>query len=139
MFTKPVRYQHQRCLHFITFSCYHRMELLNSNPTREIFEQDLERVRRWYGCSITAYVIMPEHVHLLISEPERSELSLVIQMLKQVTSANCVHPRIRASGKCVTTTSPSGPKPSASRSCVISTAIQSNAGLWPSPKAGLGA
>jgi putative transposase len=62
------------------------MELLNSNPTRELFEQDLERVRRWYGCSITAYVIMPEHVHLLISEPERSELSLVIQMLKQVTS-----------------------------------------------------
>ena len=29
---------------------------------------------------------MPEHVHLLISEPERKELSVVIQMLKQITS-----------------------------------------------------
>jgi len=29
---------------------------------------------------------MPEHVHLLISEPERGKLSLVIQMLKQITS-----------------------------------------------------
>ena len=29
---------------------------------------------------------MPEHVHLLISEPERDTLSLVIQMLKQITS-----------------------------------------------------
>jgi putative transposase len=29
---------------------------------------------------------MPEHVHLLISEPERSKLSVVIQMLKQITS-----------------------------------------------------
>jgi putative transposase len=29
---------------------------------------------------------MPEHVHLLISEPERGELSVVMQMLKQLTS-----------------------------------------------------
>lgn len=29
---------------------------------------------------------MPEHVHLLISEPERKTLSIVIQMLKQITS-----------------------------------------------------
>jgi putative transposase len=29
---------------------------------------------------------MPEHVHLLISEPERNTLSVVIQMLKQITS-----------------------------------------------------
>jgi putative transposase len=29
---------------------------------------------------------MPEHVHLLLSEPERGKLSLVIQMLKQITS-----------------------------------------------------
>jgi REP element-mobilizing transposase RayT len=29
---------------------------------------------------------MPEHVHLLLSEPERSNLAVVIQMLKQITS-----------------------------------------------------
>ncbi len=29
---------------------------------------------------------MPEHVHLLISEPEWSQLSVAIQMLKQITS-----------------------------------------------------
>ena len=27
---KPKRYQQQRCLHFITFSCYRRMQLLDS-------------------------------------------------------------------------------------------------------------
>jgi len=83
---KPVRYQHQRCLHFITFSCYRRRQLLSSAAAREIFERSLERVRRWYGCYISGYVVMPEHVHLLISEPERGELSVVIQMLKQITS-----------------------------------------------------
>jgi REP element-mobilizing transposase RayT len=83
MSVKPKRYQHQGCLHFITFSCYRRMQLLDSPVAREVFEQELERVRRWYGCYVTGYVVMPEHVHLLISEPEHGELSLAMQMLKQ--------------------------------------------------------
>ncbi len=88
MSVKPKRYQHQRCLHFITFSCYRRMKLLDSVEAREVFEQELERVRRWYGCYVTGYVVMPEHVHLLIGEPERGELSVAMQMLKQITSRN---------------------------------------------------
>jgi putative transposase len=86
MHVKPVRYQNQRCLHFITFSCYRRLQLLDSVTARDTFEQQLERVRSWYGCFVTGYVVMPEHVHLLIGEPERGKLSLVIQMLKQITS-----------------------------------------------------
>ena len=62
------------------------MPLLDSAAARDTFERELDRVRRWYGSYITAYVVMPEHVHLLISEPERSTLSVVIQMLKQITS-----------------------------------------------------
>ena len=42
--------------------------------------------RAWYGGYVVGYVVMPEHVHLLISEPERSKLSVTIQMLKQITS-----------------------------------------------------
>jgi putative transposase len=62
------------------------MKLLNTPEAREIFECELERVRKWYDFFITGYVVMPEHVHLLISEPERKELSVAIQMLKQITS-----------------------------------------------------
>ena len=32
------------------------------------------------------YVVMPEHVHLLISEPERSNLAVALQMMKQIVS-----------------------------------------------------
>lgn len=85
MRVKPIRYQHQSCLHFITFSCYQRMQLLD-NAAACVFERELERVRKWYGCYISGYVVMPEHVHLLISEPERGELSTVMQMLKQIIS-----------------------------------------------------
>ena len=86
MHIKPVRYQDQRCLHFITFSCYQRMKLLDSAAARDTFEQELERVRRWYGCFGAGYVVMPEHVHVLVGEPDRGKLSLVIQMVKQITS-----------------------------------------------------
>jgi putative transposase len=44
------------------------------------------RVRRWYNLCIVGYVVMPEHVHLLLSEPERSSLAVALQMLKQVSS-----------------------------------------------------
>ncbi len=56
-----------------------------------------ERVRRWYDLSVFGYVVMPEHVHLLVSEPEHSSLTVAIQMLKQivlmrVASVNCGAP-----------------------------------------------
>ncbi len=77
------RFQQARCLHFLTFSCYRRAPLLGTPRSRDIFEQTLERSRRWYGFYVAGYVIMPEHVHLLITEPERAKLSVALQMLKQ--------------------------------------------------------
>jgi putative transposase len=43
-------------------------------------------VRRWYGLFIGGYVIMPEHVHLRVTEPKRAALAHALQMLKQNTS-----------------------------------------------------
>jgi putative transposase len=80
------RYQQARQLHYITFNCCRHLPYLETPAARDLFEQTLERVRCWYGCWINAYVVMPEHVHLLISEPERSQLAVVIQMLKQIVS-----------------------------------------------------
>lgn len=83
-----VRFQQTRQLHFITFICYHRKPYLASATACELFERTLERVRRWYGFYINAYVVMPEHVHFLMSEPERGSVAVAIQMLKQITSRN---------------------------------------------------
>jgi putative transposase len=57
--------------HFVTFCCYHRRRLLTTDESRRIFESALERVRRGYRLQVYGYVIMPEHVHLLLSEPQR--------------------------------------------------------------------
>src|SRR5215470_3942106 len=80
------RFQEARCLHFITFSCHHREPLLGTARARDVFEETFEQARRWYGFYVRGYVVMPEHVHLLISEPERAKLSTALQMLKQNVS-----------------------------------------------------
>jgi putative transposase len=73
-------------LHFITFSCFHRQPYLQSSTRKELFLAVLERVRREFHFTITGYVVMPEHVHLLLSKPEAGDLSIVLQVLKQSTS-----------------------------------------------------
>ena len=73
-------------LHFITFTCYRRFPLLRSVRARNIFVQLLGEVRDRYGFSLVGYVIMPEHIHLLIGEPAKGTPSTVIQVLKQRVS-----------------------------------------------------
>src|SRR5690348_3417171 len=43
----------------------------------------LEQVRQRYDFVVVGYVVMPEHIHLLISEPEKGDPSRVMQALKQ--------------------------------------------------------
>ena len=80
------RYRQAHHLHFITFRCYNRAPLLETAEARNIFELTLEKVRVWYGFCLAGYVVMPEHVHLLVTEPEAAPLSLALQMLKQNVS-----------------------------------------------------
>jgi putative transposase len=47
-----------------------------------LFLKILDRVRRRYRLVVLGYVVMPEHVHLLVSEPQRETLSTAIQALK---------------------------------------------------------
>src|SRR5580658_2634402 len=70
-------------LHFITTSCYQRRALLGAPQSRDLFLEVMEQVRRRYRFVVVGYVVMPEHVHLLFSEPERGDPSVVMKVLKQ--------------------------------------------------------
>src|SRR5512146_3010204 len=48
-------------LHFITFSCYHRLPLLDSSRARDRFLSILEQARELYRFVVVGYVVMPEH------------------------------------------------------------------------------
>ena len=77
-----IRYQHSGHLHFITFSCFGRRPLLGSAAARSLFEDALESARVRYRFCVFGYVVMPEHVHLLLTEPRRPSLSTAIQAIK---------------------------------------------------------
>lgn len=69
-------------LHFVTFSCYKRQPFLREPQARDVFLRALEKMRVSYGVLVDSYVVMPEHVHLLLSEPPEAALSVALQALK---------------------------------------------------------
>ena len=76
--------------HFVTFCCYHRRRLLTADESRRIFESALERVRRSYRLYVYGYIVMPEHVHLLLSEPQQDTLADALKSLKQGVSRRLI-------------------------------------------------
>jgi len=65
---------------------YHLLVLLpflRATRTRDRFLSILEETRQRYTFVVVGYVVMPEHIHLLITEPEVGTPSTVIQVLKQ--------------------------------------------------------
>lgn len=73
-------------LHFITCSCYRRMPLLATPRARDRFLKILNQVRDRYDFGLVGFVVMPEHIHLLISEPNVGNPSEVMKALKQRVS-----------------------------------------------------
>jgi putative transposase len=80
------RYYGRGHLHFLTFSCYRRLPLLNTMRARNLFVQALGTIRERYKFLLVGYVVMPNHVHLLISEPAKGTPSAVLKVLKQRVS-----------------------------------------------------
>ncbi len=80
------RYYNLNHLHFITCSCYQRVPALGSPQYRTLFVRTLDSIRARYKFALVGYVVMPEHFHLLMSEPAVGNPSLVMQVLKQTVA-----------------------------------------------------
>jgi putative transposase len=62
------------------------MPLLGTEAARNLFVEVLGKVRIRYGFLLVGYVVMPEHVHMLVSEPHGSTPSKMLQALRQRVS-----------------------------------------------------
>jgi putative transposase len=51
---------------FLTFSCYHRLPLFQNDKIKDLFALRLQQVHEEQRFRLTAWVIMPEHIHLLL-------------------------------------------------------------------------
>jgi putative transposase len=89
------RFYGRNDLHFVTFSCYRRRPYLGRVRARNRFVKIMDAVRSRFQFLLVGYVVMPEHVHLLISEPAKGNPSKALQVLKQRVSRSL---RARRSG-----------------------------------------
>jgi putative transposase len=83
-------------LHFITCSSYRRLPFLSTARSRDSFLSMLEQTRQRYRFVVVGYVVLPEHIHLLLTEPEVGTPSTVMQVLKQRAARALLPKRTRS-------------------------------------------
>ena len=104
------RFQQSEQSHFVTFTCHHRRRGFDTPAVYDLFVHVLEQMRRRFALSVYGYVVMPDHVHLLLSEPQRGLLAdalhyqklsfakrRVAQVRAPLLGANLGHPSLQAS------------------------------------------
>ncbi|MCE9553702.1 MAG: transposase [Planctomycetes bacterium] len=60
------RYNEPGHAHSLTFSCFQQQQFLSRDRTRQWLVEAIDRARKKHQFHLWAYVIMPEHVHLLL-------------------------------------------------------------------------
>ncbi len=73
--------------HFLTYSCFRRWPLLSRDRSRRWVIEAMAAVRETLNVSLWAYVIMPEHVHILLL-PNRADYKMrhILVALKKPVS-----------------------------------------------------
>lgn len=78
------RIEHPNHLRFVTFSCVDRLPLLSTPALRDRLISCIAESRLRHGFHLVSYVIMPEHVHMLVwPRLPQSPLSRVLSTIKQ--------------------------------------------------------
>ncbi len=87
MANKLIRHDGRGHPHFIAFTCLRRLPLLRSVRAKNGFVNILGQVRDRYDFSLEGFVVIPDHIHLLIGEPVKGTPSPVIQVLEAARRA----------------------------------------------------
>ena len=86
---KRISYDAEAGVHAFTFSCYRRRPFLTDARIRELFLESLEKARKKHGFLVWAYVLMPEHVHLVIPIRE-AKVRAILKSIKQPTTQRSI-------------------------------------------------
>lgn len=64
--SKLRRYDEYGHIHFLTISCYRRLQFFRHDPIKRVFVDGMGHTRAKLGIRWVGYVVMPEHMHLLL-------------------------------------------------------------------------
>lgn len=82
---KLVKHYHEPGdLHELTFSCHHRLPLLSNDELRARLASCINEAGQQTGIELSAFVFMPEHVHLLVAPTTSNpDLGRYLALVKQ--------------------------------------------------------
>jgi len=91
---EPSRDQRKRCkrwneayhVHYLTFSCFRRQAFFSGSLAPGWFLESLDQAREGHGFHLWAFVVMPEHVHLVIAPGETYDISRILWQIKKPLS-----------------------------------------------------
>jgi len=86
-----VRYDVRGHAHYLTFSCFRRQPLMLNDRVRRWFCEAAEAARRRLSFDLWAYVLMPEHVHLLVYPRDGATVSRILMAIKQPVAQRALH------------------------------------------------
>lgn len=69
-------------LHFISCTCYQHQPKLGQEKHRDVFVRLLEELRVKFRFDVVGYGVMPDHVRLLLREPEIDTTGNAVEMLR---------------------------------------------------------
>lgn len=75
---------------FITCSCQRRLPLLSHPVIAGLFVDAMVRARRKFGLELFAWVVMPEHIHMLVRPAEAVPLGPALHSLKMTVSKRVI-------------------------------------------------
>ena len=76
-------YEQELHAHYLTFSCYRRLWLFKHPDLYQRFINHLDQTRDRMGFKLWAYVVMPNHVHLLLFPGNDNTISKILFALKR--------------------------------------------------------
>ncbi len=86
---KLKRYETPNHARYLTFSCYRRLPLFKNDKIKQVFVDQLDLTRQRLDFILYAWVIMPEHVHLLLMPNlESATVRQILHALKRPVSEN---------------------------------------------------
>src|SRR5437667_9180311 len=77
--------------HELTFSCYHRFQFLKAERCCQWLAESIGKAQRRQAFWLWAYVIMPDHVHLIVYPfTEKYRMHRIIESIKQPVGAKAI-------------------------------------------------
>lgn len=69
-------------IRFVTFSCERRLPLLGHPSIRDLWVMRMASARRAHAFQLYAWVVMPEHIHLLLRPSPTAPLDRILRSIK---------------------------------------------------------